>query len=62
MAATENNTLVRLDLDNDGDFDAVDTNGDGLINPGPPILCAMATPNYVYTDQFSGLAPRLRPQ
>ena len=34
IAATPNNTQVRLDFDNDGVFDAIDTNGDGLINPG----------------------------
>ena len=50
IAATQDNTQVRLDLDNDGDFDAVDTNGDGAINPGAADpLCDAATPNCVYT-------------
>ena len=50
IAATQDNTRVLLDLDNDGDFDAVDTNGDGLANAGAPDpMCDVATPNCAYT-------------
>ncbi|MEM7349846.1 MAG: hypothetical protein AAF657_03505, partial [Acidobacteriota bacterium] len=55
VAATQDNTQVRFDLDNDGDFDAVDTDGDGLINPGTADpSCDLATPNCIYTVNSLG--------
>ena len=55
IAATQDNTQVRLDLDNDGDFDAVDTDGDGFINAGAADpACDVTTPNCVYTVSSLG--------
>ena len=35
VAAVQDNTLVQIDLDGDGAWDAVDTDGDGLVNAAP---------------------------
>jgi uncharacterized repeat protein (TIGR01451 family) len=50
VGATQDFTQVRIDLDNDGLFDTVDTNSDDVPNAGTAhASCNPATPNCLYT-------------